>query len=304
MTVLPSHMRRPRLLIAGCGDVGLRVARLLLPRWRVLALARSGASAARLRAAGVVPVAADLDEPVSLMRVAGLASHVLYLAPPRSGDAADVRSRALLQALARRTPPQVLVYVSTSGVYGDTGGARTDETRVPQPQTARARVRQLAERRLRKGGRGVGICVSVFRVAGIYAPDRPGGTPRKSLLAGAPVLAAGDDGYVNHIHADDLARALALALWRAAPQRVYNVCDDSELTFGQYMDEAADLYALPRPPRVLRSEAAAHMSAARLSFLAQSRRLDNRRLRAEIGLKLRHPHPRSGLQAEPLAPCP
>lgn len=287
------------MLIAGCGDVGLRVARLLLPRWRVLGLARTAASAARLRAAGVVPVAADLDDPASLTRVAGLALHVIYLAPPRGGDAGDARSRALLWALALRLPPQGLLYVSTSGVYGDTGGARVDETGQPQPQTARARARLRAERGLRKGGRGVGMAVSVFRVAGIYAPDRPNGTPRQSLLQGSPALATGEDGYVNHIHADDLARALALALWRAAPQRTYNVCDDSTLTFGEYMDLAADLYGLPRPPRVSGTEAVERLSAARLSFLRQSRRLDNRRLKAEIGLRLRHPHPRDGLLPRP-----
>lgn len=296
MAFLASPLKRPRVLLAGCGDVGLRLARLLQPRWRVLALARSDASAERLRAGGVLPLAADLDDAPSLMRLAGLASHVVYLAPPRAGDALDRRSLALLRALARRQPPARLLYISTSGVYGDTGGARVDETAPPCPETERARVRLRAERALRAAGRDLGLAVSVLRVAGIYAPDRPQGTPRQSLLAGTPVLVAGDDVQVNLIHADDLARALALALWRAAPQRVYNACDDSDLSFGQYMDLAAGLYGLPRPPRVPRSEAATRLSAARLSFFSQSRRLDNRRLKAELGLRLRHPHPSSGLR--------
>lgn len=298
MAFLTSPLKRPRVLVAGCGDVGLRLARLLQPHWRVLALARSDAGAARLRAAGVLPLAADLDDAPSLMRLAGLASHVVYLAPPQAGDALDRRSRALLRALARRQPPALLLYVSTSGVYGDTGGARVDETALPRPATARARVRLRAERTLRADGRGLGLPVSVLRVAGIYAPDRARGTPRQSLLAGTPVLAAGDDVQVNLVHADDLARALALALWRAAPQRVYNVCDDSELAFGQYMDLAAGLYGLPQPPRVSREQAAAQLSATRLSFFSQSRRLDNRRLKSELGLRLRHPHPQGGLRAE------
>lgn len=303
MSALPSRFRRPRLLIAGCGDIGLRVAALLRPRWRVLGLARSPESAARLRAAGVEPLAADLDHPPSLARAAGLATHVLYLAPPHREDAADARSLALLRALGRRQAPQVLLYASTTGVYGDTGGARVDETAPLRPQTARARARCLAERQLRRAGRGLDVAVSVLRVAGIYAPGRAHGTPQASLERGLPVLAAPEDGYVNRIHADDLARALALALWRAAPQRSYNACDDSELTLGAYMDLAAGIYGLPPPPRVSLAEAAQQVPAARLSFMRQSRRLDNRRLHAELGLRLRHPGPASGLRARAAGPA-
>lgn len=297
MSALSSRFKRPRLLIAGCGDVGLRLAALLQPRWRVLALARSKASAQRLRAAGIVPVYADLDDAASLGRIAGLASHTVYLAPPRAGDTLDRRSQAFLRALARRAVPMTLLYVSTSGVYGDTDGAQVAETAPPQPQTARAQVRLRAERRLRQRGRGVGIAVSVLRVAGIYALDRRNGTPRASLAQGKPVLRAAEDGYVNLIHADDLARALALALWRATPQRIYNVCDDSELTFGAWMDLAADRLGMTRPPRISRAQAQRQLSPQRLSFLLQSRRLDNQRLHAELGLHLRHPHPASGLTA-------
>lgn len=300
MSALPARFRRPSVLIAGCGDVGLRLAALLQPRWRVLGLARSADGARRLRAAGVVPLAADLDCPASLARVAGLATHVICLAPPRADGAGDARSRALVRALARRTVPKLLLYASTSGVYGDAGGARVRETRRPQPQTERARLRRAAEQGLRRAGRSLGVATSVFRIAGIYAPDRKGGTPRQSVLQGTPVLRGTDDPCVNLIHADDLARALALALWRAAPQRIYNVCDDSKLTFGAYLDLAADLYGLPRPPRLAWAEAAGQLSASRLSFLAQSRRLDNRRLKAEIGLELRHASPRTGLIATTL----
>ena len=292
---MPARFRRARVLIVGCGDVGLRAARLLLPRVRVLALVRSPAGAAELRAAGIQPLRGDLDDPPSLRRLAGLAPQVLHLAPPPSDGAGDARTRELLRALARRTPPTALVYGSTTGVYGDCGGARVSETRPVRPQTARARRRVAAEGWVRAFGRLTGTPTSILRIPGIYAPDRVGGTPRARLLAGTPVLVREDDAYSNHIHADDLARACVLALWRGRPQRVVNVCDDSALKMGDYFDLAAELYGLPRPPRITRAQAQAQLSPLLLSFMSESRRLDNTRAKRELRWRLRYPTPVTGL---------
>src|SRR5690606_23296851 len=136
---------------------------------------------------------------------------------------------------------------------------------------------------------------SILRIPGIYAPDRPGGTPRERLLKGTPVLRAEDDVHTNHIHADDLARAALAALWRGRPQRIYNASDDSELKMGDYFDLAARLYGLPPPPRVARSTAQEQLPLVLLSFMGESRRLDNRRLKRELRLRLRHPTVESGL---------
>ena len=138
---------------------------------------------------------------------------------------------------------------------------------------------------------------AVLRIPGIYAPDRPGGTPRDRLLKGTPVLTPEDDVYTNHIHADDLARAVIAALWRARPQRVYNACDDSELKMGEYFDLAADLYGLPRPARIPRSTAQEQLPLVLLSFMSESRRLDNARLKKELRLRLAHPTVASGLRS-------
>lgn len=297
---LPARFRRPRVLVVGCGDVGTRV----LPRLngvRVLALTSSPQRVPVLRAAGAVPLLGNLDQPASVRRLAGLAQRVLHLAPPPSGSAdatrrADPRTRTLVRALARGRRPLALVYGSTSGVYGDCAGAWVDETRPVQPQTARAHRRVAAENTLRHWGRRVGVPVAVLRIPGIYAPDREGGTPRERLLRGSPVLHANDDVFTNHIHADDLARACVRALWRAPVQRVFNVCDDTELRMGDYMDLAADLYHLPRPPRVTRAEAAAQLSPMVLSFMGESRRLRNTRLKRELGLRLRYPTVVQGLR--------
>lgn len=297
---LPARFRRPRVLVVGCGDVGTRV----LPRLngvRVLALTSSPQRVPVLRAAGAVPLLGNLDQPASVRRLAGLAQRVLHLAPPPSGPADatrrdDTRTRTLVRALARGRKPLALVYGSTSGVYGDCAGAWIDETRPVQPQTARAHRRVAAENTLRHWGRRAGVPVAVLRIPGIYAPDREGGTPRERLLRGSPVLHAEDDVFTNHIHADDLARACVRALWRAPVQRVFNVCDDTELRMGDYMDLAADLYHLPRPPRVTRAEAAAQLSPMVLSFMGESRRLRNTRLKRELGLRLRYPTVVQGLR--------
>ncbi|HOB66531.1 SDR family oxidoreductase [Ottowia sp.] len=292
---LPARFRRPRVLIVGCGDVGQRAARLLVPRVRVLALVRDAQQAPALRALGIVPLAGDLDDAASLRRLAGIATRVLHLAPPPTHGTADPRTGALLAALARRTPPAALVYGSTTGVYGDCGGAWVDETRAPHPHTPRAQRRVAAEARVRAFGRAAGARAAVLRIPGIYAADRAGGTPRERLLRGTPVLQPEQDVFTNHIHADDLARACLLALWRGAPQRVYHVSDDSQLKMGDYFDLAADLYGLPRPPRVSRAEAAQQLPATLLSFMGESRRLRNARLKRELRLTLRHATPASGL---------
>lgn len=296
---LPSRFRRPRLLIVGCGDVGLRVARLLPQRVRVLALTSSPERAPLLRARGITPLPGNLDQAGSLRRLAGLATRVVHLAPP-PGDARadwwlDTRTRSLLQALRLRSLPLSLVYASTSGVYGDCQGARVAESRPARPRTPRARRRVDAERRARHFGRSTGVPASILRIPGIYAPDREGGTPRERLRKGTPVLRAEDDVFTSHIHADDLARAVIAALWRGRPQRVYNANDDTELRMGDYFDLAADLYGMPRPPRVSRADARAQLPSTLLSFMDESRRLDNTRLKRELRLRLRHPTVRRGL---------
>lgn len=291
----PRRFVKPSLLIVGCGDVGLRVVKLLVPRWRVLALTSSAARVGELRAAGAVPLLGNLDDPGSLGRLGGLADAVLHLAPPPSHGESDTRTRALLRALARKGRVRRIVYASTSGVYGDCGGARFDETRALRPATDRARRRVDAEARVRHHGRAFGVTATILRIPGIYAADRPGGHPRERLLRGTPVLEADEDVYTNHIHADDLARACAAALHRGAPQRVVHASDDTELKMGDYFDLAADVCGLPRPRRITREQARAELPPVLLSFMGESRRLDNRRLKRELRLVLRHPTVHSGL---------
>jgi nucleoside-diphosphate-sugar epimerase len=297
---LPSRFRRERVLIVGCGDVGLRVAQALGKRVLIRALTSSPDRVPLLRQCGVTPLYGNLDAPRSLARLAALGTRLLHLAPPATQETGewwrDARTAAFLRAFRRRSAPASFVYASTSGVYGDCAGEKVTEARRIAPRTPRSQRRADAEQRVRHFGRSRGSRSSILRIPGIYAADRAGGTPRERLLKRIPVLEPRDDVYTNHIHADDLARLLVAALWRGAPQRVYNASDDSEMKMGDYFDLAADLYGLPRPPRVPRSTAQDELPLMLLSFMGESRRMDNTRLKRELRVVLRYPTVHAGLR--------
>jgi nucleoside-diphosphate-sugar epimerase len=291
-----------RLLIVGCGDIARRAIPLLIDRYELLALIRDPAQRAVLKRLGVAPVTGDLDRPVSLAKLGGTANIVLHCAPPpKSGEmdnCRDTRTANLIRALSMAAIlPWRVVYLSTSGVYGDRAGALTDESAPPRPRTDRARRRLDAEMRLTRWGRARNIAVSILRVPGIYAAER---LPLARLHDGTPALTANDDVYTNHIHADDLARAAVAAIEHGRRGRIYNVCDDSTLKMGDWFDLVADRHQLPRPPRIPRSAAASALTRELLSFMSESRRLDNTRMKRELGVILRYPTVVDGLKVESL----
>ena len=278
--------------------MGMRVVRKFGGRLSVYALTSSPERIKLLRQSGVTPLLGNLDDASTLARLAGIATRVIHLAPPPAQGQCDTRSAALVAALRLRGVPQSLVYGSTSGVYGDCQGGIASESRAINPHTPRAVRRVDAEQRVRHLGRTTGVRTSILRIPGIYAQDRQGGTPEARLRKGTPVLQAADDVYTNHIHADDLARAVIKALWQGKPQRVVNVNDDTVLKMGDYFDLAADLYGLPRPPRVPRSLAQDQLPLMLLSFMGESRRMDNARLKKELKLRLNYATVANGLGAK------
>lgn len=275
-----------KLLVVGCGDIALRALPQLVRKFQVFGLVRAEGQADRIAVLGATALLGDLDLPPTLQALALEADLVLHLAPPDESAVADQRSANLIDALSARLPER-LVYISTSGVYGDCGGAWVDEDRPIAPRSPRGARRADAERRLMAWGQRSGVCVSVLRVPGIYAAER---LPLALLKSGAPVLRAEDDVYTNHIHADDLAGICLTALERGAAGRAYNASDDSEMKMGDYFDLVADRAGLPRPPRISRAAAAAGaIPAGLLSFMSESRRLVNTRMKAELGVQLRYP---------------
>ncbi len=272
-----------KLLIIGCGDVARRALPALTTHYEVAALSRHPQDLP----SGVKAIATDLDSLETTDWRGFPADCVLHSAPPGDNGAIDARTRKLLAAYADGGKlPRRFVYISTSGVYGDCGGDWVDESRPVNPQSDRARRRVDAENRLLAWGRATGVNVSVLRVPGIYAADR---LPVERLRRGTAALRAEDDVYTNHIHADDLAAICVAALERAAAGGIYNASDDSELKMADYFDLVAGRAGLTPPPRISRAEARQKINPALLSFMSESRRLRNAKMKAELGVVLRYP---------------
>jgi len=273
------------LLIIGCGDIARRALPELRRRYRVTALVRSPDPA--LDAAEVEQIVGDLDNAASLVPLGGRAGRIVHLAPPAGTGVLDTRTRSLLAALAPRGRgamlPRRFVYLSTSGVYGDCAGEWVDETRPPNPQTERALRRLDAERALGDWGERNEVEIVILRVPGIYAHDR---LPLERLARGTPALRPEQDVYTNHIHADDLAGILVAALESTGARGVYNASDDGPLKMGDFFDFVADRAGFARPPRVSREEAVRLLPPELVSFMSESRRLSNRRMKAELGVRL------------------
>lgn len=297
MGTLPMRLRRPRLLVVGCGDVGIRVLRALsarLPdRLHAIAVARSSASTERARALGARALVVDLDDRRAVRRLGALARWSIYLAPPPASGSRDPRIAMLIAAArmslrrARSRPAQARwVYASTTGVYGDAGGARIDETRPIAPASPRARRRAAAESQVRALARSGLAQASILRVPALYAHDR---WPLERLRGNEPVPHADDDVYTNHVHADDLARIAWRALFRGRPARVVHASDDLPMRLGDWLDRVAAAFGLPAPPRASQATIAARRGGTLPQVLLESRRLANGRLKRELGYRLRWP---------------
>jgi nucleoside-diphosphate-sugar epimerase len=268
-----------RLLIAGFGDIARRLTLRLPDRTEFRALSRRSGC--------------DLDRPNTLAGIESWADTVLHCAPPPGTGDGDPRTANLLAILERGILPGRIVYVSTSGVYGDCGGALVDEERVCNPQSPRARRRVDAERRLQAWCARLGVALVVLRAPGIYAANR---LPLERLHAGIPTLRDEDDIYTNHVHADDLAAVALRAMEEDAPAGIYNASDDTHLKMGQWLDLVADCAGLSRPTRIARRGAEGRIPDALLSFMCESRRLDNRKLKEVLGVRLRYPTVYDGLR--------
>ncbi len=283
------------IFIIGCGNIGS----LLAANWRehgvrVSALARSEATRRRLQGLGLKTVFGDLDDPASLHDLPLKGVTLYYLAPPPLQGETDTRMRHFIASLTHGQQPGRIIYLSTSGVYGDTGGAWVTEEARPNPQTGRAKRRLDAENTLRDFGRRYSIEVIVLRVGGIYGPGR---LPVERLKKGLPVLNEAECGFTNRIHAEDLVTILMAAAEKGRGDNVYNASDGQPGTMTQYFNAVADTLGLPRPPSLPMSEARKRLSPAMLSYLTESRRMDNRKLLREFGIRLRYPNLESGLKA-------
>lgn len=283
-----------RVLIVGCGDIGMRVALLALAEGStVTGVVRSEEKGTWLTAQGVTPLLADLEDPSTLTGLPSAGAVVYYLAPPPGGGFSDPRARNFCAAVAPGQEPAKLVYVSTSGVYGDCGEALVTEETPVNPQTSRARRRVDAEQTLLAWGAERGVPVVILRVTGIYGPGR---LPVSRLLAGHPVLREAESPSTNRIHAEDLAQ-VCLAAAKAGHGEIFNVSDGEGGTMSQYFFAVAAALELPRPAAISMEEARQVMNPLMLSYLSESRRLSNVKMLGQLGISLRYPTLAAGLQA-------
>ena len=286
-----------KILLVGAGDIGRRVIALIAGRHAVTAVTSMRSHRGALRRLGARAVLADLDRRQSLGRLAGQWDVLIHCAPPPAVGQRDGRTRNLLHALRRA--PRAIVYLSTSGVYGDCAGAWVTESRAVKPQNPRARRRVDAERSLARAARRSGARLTILRVPGIYSADR---LPLDRLRAGTPAIVRAEDSYTNHVHADDLAAITARAAHRSmrrrgAQVRIYHASDDSDLRMGDYFDLVARAFGLALPPRMARADIARAVSPTLLSFMRESRRLDNTRMKRELRVRLQFPTVADGVAA-------
>lgn len=277
---------KPRILIIGCGDIGMRVAKQLFQSHRVFALTSQKTRFQELRDVGAIPILGDLDKPESLWRLSGLAETIIHLAPPQNTGHRDYRTRNLIQILSQGgNAVRRLIYISTTGVYGNHHGGKVSELTPVNPQSERAKRRVHAERALRLWAPAHGVALTILRVPGIYALDR---LPVERIQSRTPVLLPAEDAYSNHIQSDDLARLICAAIFHGKPQRVINACDGEESKMGDYFDEVADAFGLDRPPRLPSAEIEKIVSPMLWSFMRESRRVGNARLK-ELKTPLHYP---------------
>jgi len=279
-------------VIIGCGYIGRRLAtRLQDAGAAVTGVVRSAGSAGELAAQGIAAIQCDLDrEGLPAGSTAG--RELYYLAPPPGEGVCDTRMQRFLDGLAHSGQPRRILYISTTGVYGDCRGEWVDESRPPNPQVDRARRRWHAEQLLQDWRARSGGGLVILRVAGIYGPGK---LPLARLRMRAPMVAESDAPWTNRIHADDLVSACLAAMRRGVDGQAYNACDGSPGNMTDYFNRVADMAGLERPPTISLQQARQELSAGLLSYLGESRRLSNARLLRDTGLQLRYPDLRSGL---------
>jgi nucleoside-diphosphate-sugar epimerase len=281
--------------IVGCGQLGRALAHLYQTEGATVSgLVRSKKSAHLLEDEGIQAVQGDLAEMVSLSPLPLKGAHVFYMAPPPRDGETDPLLRRFLALMAPDGLPQKLVLISTTAVYGDCEGEWITEERPPRPQTPRGKRRLDAERAALAWSSDTGVPVVILRVGGIYGPGR---LPLARLKQGLPILKESESPFTNRIHETDLARICRAADSSGSADAIYNVSDGRPSTMSHYFKAVAEACGLPQPPEVSLAEAKEVMSAGMLSYLGESRRLDNTKLLRDLGVTLLYPDLAAGLEA-------
>jgi nucleoside-diphosphate-sugar epimerase len=282
------------LLLLGCGDIGIRVAKLAqeLKYSPIIGTARTSESLATISKDRIIPCYANFDEPASLATLPTGNAVVVYFVPPPGGGFSDSRARNFCNAIKETALPAKIVYISTTAVYGDHGDEWITEETPTVPSSSRGKRRLDAEETFTAWGRKHQVPVIILRVAGIYGPGR---LPLQQLQSNHPVLIHTEARPTNRIHADDLAAACLAAAEGGSNFTIYNVCDGNPGTLTEYFTLAANLLGLPEPPQIHLAEAHKVMTPLMLTYVREGHRISNQKLLNELGLHLRYPSLADGL---------
>lgn len=283
------------ITIIGCGDIGCRVGKILLEQGRqVLALARSEEKAGELQTKGFATLIGDLDYQQDTPELPLQGTQLFYFMPPQGGGKSDYRMLNFCRKLSPENTPEKVVYISTSGVYGDCGGALVTEETPLNPQTSRAQRRASAESQLQEQAQRLGFKLVILRVTGIYGPGR---LPVARVMQGHPVLKPEVAPFTNRIHSLDLVQICLAAMERGEDGDIFNVCDGRQSSMTEYFTAIAEMHDLPRPKQISMAEAEQEMNPLMLSYLKESRRMSNRKMKEKLAIELLYPTLEAGLKA-------
>jgi nucleoside-diphosphate-sugar epimerase len=284
-----------KIIIAGCGYIGTRVARTWKDRGaEVTSLVRSAEHQAALASEGLATRSCSFDDPAEIPALDAAGSIVYYFVPPPGGGIADSRARTFCATLSLAEPPARIIYMSATSVYSETGGGVVTEDSPAEPQSAMGKRRLDAEQVFREYGAAAGVPVLILRVSGIYGPGR---LPLMQISQGQPLLCEAESGPSNRIHADDLAAVCLAAADRGEGGDIFNVTDGNPSSMTCYFNACADLLGYPRQPQVTMEEARRVMSPLMLSYVTDSRVVDNGRMLQRLNIRLMYPTMMEGLQA-------
>ncbi|MCG6937557.1 MAG: SDR family oxidoreductase [Gammaproteobacteria bacterium] len=277
--------------IAGCGHIGKLLALQLRPKnIAVTGFVSSESSLAECKSRNIRCEIINLDKPLDNINLAG--QPVIYLVPPPRSGRTDTRITNFLRAIEKQ-PPCRFVLISTTGVYGDCRGGWVDESTPLNPSADRAFRRADAEQQLQHFCQRLDIPLVILRVPGIYGPGR---VPLARIESGQPIVSKQDSPFTNRIHADDLVNVCEKALFDPGITGIYNVTDGHPSTMYDYITGVASAMNLPVPPVISLEQAQHQLSAGMLSYMAESRRIDNSKLLKDFKIELQYPDLQSGLK--------
>ncbi|MBP6014516.1 MAG: SDR family oxidoreductase [Alphaproteobacteria bacterium] len=282
-----------RLFCFGLGFSAAALARRLAPKgWRIAGTARSRERVQALGDLGYegFAFAGPLANPADTLRDT---THILLSVPPGpDGDPVLKHHVHDLSALIPRI--KWVGYLSTTGVYGDHQGDWVDEQTPANPASERGKRRLVAEHAWAAWGTAMSVPVQVFRLAGIYGPER---NQLASLRDGTARRIVKQGQVFSRIHVNDIAQVLEASIARPRPGAIYNVCDDEPAPPHEVIEYAAKLLNRAAPPLERFEDAARSMSEMALSFYAESKRVRNDLIKRELGVALTYSTYREGLRA-------